>query len=322
MAQGTAPSTKKQKQEAEAAGTSAGASKPDEEASETQKKAVPPKASIAYECREYSGYWPKTRSNIARVARDGVTASAKALAAALATHKAVQAFMDDPVKWQATPVVLPPDFPSELVSTPEDAKMWKALPDMEMEVLKLQEANPLRERRVLFVRHACDQPPQEQEYQALLDVKMHHIAIGKMERESSKFGRGWELLRIDSDVIEMPGRRPTIKATYLAVGKIGVNSEWPANWPNYLFEPLGIAQPPVPGQRAPKKPVFKEWQEERFPVDCIMWSTEQKVTLGSRVLRIPVAVQKFALSVVKAIESGTQPVAQMPQIGEGEDGDD
>ncbi len=312
-----AKASKKRKQDSEA-GTSASAGAVEAIAKETvpKKTAQPAPPDKEFVNLAYSGSWPTTTSNTVRGAR---------ASGALDIHLRVMKFMDKPADWFSANVVLPADFPEQLVTEEADAKLWKALPDMEIEVLKLQELHPARERRLLFVRHQGDQPPHQQEYNSLLDVKMHHIAIGRVERECSKYGRGWDILRIDSDVLEMPGRRPSVKATYLTLSKGAEDAQsWPDNWPNYLFVPLGLPPPPpVPGQKKTgKKPAFVEHQEEFFPVDCIEWSTEQKVTNGSRVLRIPVSVQKFALRVAQAIESGDEPHAEMPQIGEGEDGDD
>jgi hypothetical protein len=231
--------------------------------------------------------------------------------------------MDNPASWHAAPVVLPPDLPHELIATDADAAAWRALADMEVEVRNLQESHPAPERRVLFVCHQGDKPSQEQEYTALLDVRQHHIAIGRVEKECCTFGRGWELLRLDEDKVALPGRRPTIKATYLTLGRVAQNAtEWPENWVGYLFEPLGRPPPPdlvlKRGERAP----FIPWTEEHFPVDCIAWSTEPKVTKGKMELRIPTAVQRMAMIVVGAIESGMAVHAEMPQNGAGEDGDD
>jgi hypothetical protein len=231
--------------------------------------------------------------------------------------------MDNPAAWHSAPVVLPPDLPHELIATDKDSDAWKALADMEVEVLRLQESNPARERRVLFVCHQGDKPAQEQEYMSFHDVALDHIAIGRVDKECCTFERGWELLRIDGPKVELPGRRTTIKATYLTLGRVAQNATaWPENWVSYLFEPMGRPPPPGLVLKRGERPRFIPWTEEHFPVDCIEWSTEPKITKGKMELRIPTAVQRMAMNVVRAIESGMAIEAQMPQGGEGEDGDD
>lgn len=274
--------------------------------------------SMPFVSRAYSGQWPSTRTN--------THATAQA-SGALATHNIVQRIMDNPVAWHTVPASLPADIPPELVSTVEDQKAWMALADMEVEVLSMQQAYPARERRLLFVRHAKDQPPQEQQYDPMLDLAINHIAIGRVDKEDSN-GRGWEVMRIDSVINRVVGRRPSVKTTYLipADKRVTVTStEWPENWPGGKFVLLGKAPEIVPGERKPRKAPFVPHEEPHFPVDCIVWSTEPKMTNGSIELKIPISVQKYALDAVLAIVAGSTalaPIVPMPQLGAGEDGDD
>jgi hypothetical protein len=268
--------------------------------------AIQAQQSMAFESRAYSGSWPMTRCNTVRNSTASGTFQA---------HTIVQDFMDNPAAWKDG---LPLDFPDQLLGNDEDKKKWSELADMELEVLKLQEELPPRERRVIFVRHKNDQPPQQEEYDPVEDCKKFHIAIARVE--GAKFNRGWEIVQIDSEVQKPPGRRPYFVATYLNIQRVAAAATaWPDRWVESLFTHLLRKPERVPGVRT--KPT-EPFQEPFLPADCIMWSTEAKVTNGALVLKIPQALWPFAYQVVASIEAGTQVHVEMPQIGAGEDGDD
>jgi hypothetical protein len=166
----------------------------------------------------------------------------------------------------------------------------------------------------VFVRHATDEPVQDQHYNPKYDAAREHIAIAQVETEHSTFGRGWELIRIDTDQHSVSGI-DVVNVTYLWPKTVSNNAQqWPETWPSRLMTPMYTK---VNGKRV-------EWQEENFPVEAIVWSTEQKRNGEAQrlELRIPVALQKYALLAANRCEQGGNVYLPSPQLGEGLDEDD
>jgi hypothetical protein len=253
----------------------------------------------------YASGWPSTRTNYAHLLQPSVRHDLQV----------IQDALDAPPSWE-TP---PQDLILALKATEgaEDfLNMWKSLPALESEVRALRIIHPAEERRSVFVRHADDEPIQDQHYNPRFDAAREHIAIAQVDEADSTHGRGWELIRIDTDMHTLCGI-DVVNVTYLWPKSISTDAvAWPKNWPNYLMAPMYTK---VNGRRS-------EWKEENFPVEAIVWSTEQKRNGESlRVeLRIPVALQKYALLAAVRCEQpqGTGVYLPAPQLGQGMDGDE
>lgn len=252
----------------------------------------------------YASGWPKTRDNYVHLLDDSVKEDLRI----------IQSALDVPPSWDNPQTQLlgalrtRPGFSEDFID------MWKTLPTMEKEVRDLRDVTPAEERRSVFVRHSGDAPVQDQHYDPKYDAAREHIAIVQVEADESTFGRGWELCRIDSDKRTVSGIQ-VVDVTYLAPKKIKkLATQWPAAWPKYLMVPMYVKE----GRRR------VEYRQDNFPVEAIVWSTEQKRfnATQSLELRIPVAVRKYALLAASRCSEDVVVYLPMPQLGAGIDADD
>jgi hypothetical protein len=198
----------------------------------------------------------------------------------------------------APTATFPPGFPSlELLSTKEREDRWKDVYLLWEELKELRNQVPVdkRPRRELFVCHKGKAPAQRDAYNPLLDAEVNHFAIAVVDPRDTVGARGWELVRIDSIEDRTAPHARMCSVTYLvpSTSKCDPKLAWPEGWTKWK---MGELCRMVDGDKV-------EWQED-IPLDCIMWSSPMRISLGEAVMFLPTdkKIRTAALECTKRIE--------------------
>ena len=157
-----------------------------------------------------------------------------------------------------------------------------------------------------------DGPQDRALYDPTTDVQDGHLALIRVDEESSTGGRGWEIVRVDGDRYEKNGGM-VFDCTVLAPSGTkarGHNGQWIGTW--YTSQLL----PAVDNNK-------RVIEEHGLPVDCVMYSMPpapvRRKRKGYKIPRGAFNVIKEQLKVVKGV--GRAP-ASMPNFTDNDSMDD